>query len=362
MVELEVQEPPAVVEETALPAAEVPEAPESPDASAAATSSPTDEAVGSDRPRDERGRFLKRDGSPVAPDEQAKLEAEAVPAIPTTPKPPAPMVPAGEPFVFRADGQKIPIQGASLSETGLHIPIDQVPLIRQLLSEGVAHRGSWRQKEAEFNRRIEEASTVEKARADKYNAAAIFLFDKVNDPTWLQQLVNDPDRELGLLRRELGLELKTREIQAPRVQTPAAPQPQEPDEAQLTQAFGTVLHDEVDELLEDPRLKGLFSPDDIKDLKDDFLARMPAYAHVENGQYFVDREAVKRAFDREVKTQQRIKQAAAEAAKAREFNEKRNAPAAPIVPVVSTKGAGGNGSGTKTYKTKEEWRKAMRLD
>jgi hypothetical protein len=362
MSELEVQEPPAVVEETALPAAEVPGAPET--VSAGAEPDSTEPPV-SDRPRDTQGRFMKRDGSPVAPDEQARLEAAAtpVPATPTTPPAPAPpVVPAGEPFVFRAEGQKIPIPGASLSDQGLHVPIDQVPAIRQLLAEGMAHRGSWRQKEAEFNRRIEEASTVEKARADRYNAAAVFLFDKVNDPTWLQQLVNDPERELGLLRRELGLELKTREMQAPKAQTPAAPQPQEVDEAQLTQAFSAALLDEVDELLEDPRYKGLFSPEDIKELKDDYTARMAAYAHVDNGQYFVDRETVKRAFDREVKTQQRIKQAAAEAQKAREFNEKRNAPAAPIVPVVSTKGSGGNGSGAKVYKNRDEWRKAMRLD
>ena len=358
MIESEVQEPLSEVEETEVSPEGVPEAPET--VSAGAEPASQDTPV-SDRPRDAHGRFMKRDGTPVAPDEQAALEAQALaPATATTsPAAPTPTTTAGEPFVFRADGQKIPIPGSTLAPDGsLSIPPDQVPVIRQLLAEGVSHRGSWRQKEQEYQRRIEEASSVEKARADKYNHAAVFLFDKVNDPNWLQALVNDPERELGLLRRELGLELKQREIVAPRVQEQV--QQQEPDEAQLTAAFGAALTDEVDELLEDPRIRGVFSPEDVKDLKDDFIARMAAYAAQIDGEYFVDRQAVKRAFDREVKLLQRAQKAREDAVKAAEFNARRAQPAPNLPPVVSTKAppAAPATAGTGPS-SRDEWRKKM---
>lgn len=359
MSETEVQEPLSEVEETVVPTESVPEAPEA--ASTGAEPVLTD-APASDRPRDANGRFMKRDGTPVAPDEQAALEAAAS-AIPAT-EPPAPTQPigfTGDPFVFRAEGQKIPLTGAVVDKDGwLHIPPDQQPMTRQLLAEGVAHRGSWRQREADWQRQVSEAGAVEKARADKYNAAAVFLFDRINDPNWLQAVQQDPERELALLRRELGLELKQREIAAPRA--PEAPKAEAPNQQQVEAAFTATLTEEVDELLEDPRIRGLFTPEEAEELKADFTERMAAYAAEVDGQIMLDRHAVKRAFDREVKTQQRIKQAAAEAAKARTFNEKRNAPAPALPPVVSTKGPGGSGSTTKVYTSKEEWRKAMRLD
>lgn len=364
MLETEVQESAVAVAETEVPTTAIPEAPET--VSAGDEPASTDTPV-SDRPRDANGRFTKRDGTPVAPDEQARLEAAAasLPATPTTsPAPPPPSVPAGEPFVFRAEGQKIPILGASLNADGaLSVPPDQVPVVRQLLAEGMAHRGSWRQKEAEFNRRIEEAGSVEKAKADKYNAAAMHLFDTVNDPDWLQQLVNDPERTLGYLRKDLSYLLKEADLRAPRKATTP---PHEPaaavDDGQLERNFSAALTEEIEDRLDDPKVKALFSPEDRKELTEAFLEQMSAFAAEHEGEIKLDLHKLNKIFQREVTKQQRIKQAAAEAAKAREFNEKRNAPPGNVPPVVSTKGPGGNGSGTKKYESKEAWRKAMGLD
>jgi hypothetical protein len=358
--ETEVQEPSAVVEETAVPTVEVPEAPET--VSAGAEPASTEPPV-SDRPRDASGRFMKRDGTPVAPDEQAALEAQAsVPATPTTsPAPQPPSSPAGEPFVFRADGQKIPIPGSMLTADGaLSIPADQVPVIRQLLAEGVAHRGSWRQKESEYQRRIEEAGSVEKAKADKYNQAAMHLFDTVNNPEWLQTLVNDPERTLAYLRKDLGYLLKEADLKAPQPKTVQTPQqPQEVDQAQLAQAFGKALSEEIEDRLDDPKVKALFSPEERKELTEAFVEQMNAFYAEHEGQVSISLDALDKAFQREVRKQQMIKQAAAEAAKAREFNEKRNAPAPTLPPVVSTKGPGSTGSTTKKFQSREEWRKSM---
>src|SRR3990167_8805352 len=147
MPETEVLEPTAGVEET-QPTAEAPAAPEgeAPSAPVAETATTEPAAPTTARPRGPDGRFIKADGTQASEAEHAAMEAAPPASPPPASTPPQPAPTPGEPFVFRADGQKIPVPGAAVSTDGtLTIPADQVPAIRQLLAEGVSHRGSWRQ-------------------------------------------------------------------------------------------------------------------------------------------------------------------------------------------------------------------------
>src|SRR3990167_6575346 len=267
MTETEVLEPTSGVEETPT-ATETPAAPEgvAPSAPVVETAITEPAASLSTRPRGPDGRFIKADGTQASEAEHAAMEA----APPTSPPPaaltPPPAPTPGEPFVFRGDGQKIPVPGASLSSDGtLTIPADQVPAIRQLLAEGVSHRGSWRQREQEYKNQIESASATEKARADKYNKASVLLWDRVTNPDWLASASADP-REIEYLRRELDLELKTADLRAPKA--PDQPK-QDPavQQQQLEQSARTALDEEVELLLDGPQARALYtSPEDRKSL------------------------------------------------------------------------------------------------
>ncbi len=358
MLETEVLDAPAVAEEAAAPTTDAPEAPEI--ASAAAEAEPTDAPI-SDRPRDTQGRFLKRDGSPVASDEQASLEAKASSLATTAPASPA-AVPTGEPFVFRADGQKIPIPGASLTADGaLAIPPDQVPVIRQLLAEGMAHRGSWRQKEADYQRQVSEAGAVEKANAEKYNGAALWLFDKLNDDNFLMALATDPSRERAYLRRELGLMLSEAAAKAPRPSAQPQTQQAEPDEAAVEQAFTSALTEELDDLMDDPQVKALFAAEDRTEIQQAFRDNMAAFAAMHEGELKLDLHKLKKAFDREVGLHRKAKQAQVDAQKATAFNDARKPTNTPIAPALSTRGPGATGPTTKKFATREEYNKHMGL-
>lgn len=355
--EVEVLESEPVVEETVQPV----EASETPETAAptAPVEGTTDDATVSARTRDEKGRFApKTDGSPATDPASAAVPAPATPPASVVSSPP---VPAGEPFVFRADGQKIPIPGSTVDSEGhLRIPSGQVPAVRQLLAEGMAHRGSWRQREADYKQQIEQASAVEKARADKYNHAAVFLFDKVNDPNWLQALVNDPERELALLKRELGLELKTREIATP--QPVAVQAPQVPDEQQVEQAARSVLEEEVEMLLESPLARSVYTAEERETVMKRYQRRIGAYFVEHEGGPALDRHALKEDFEDELNQRKQVREQLTATAKAKEFNDKRNQPPANVPPVVSTKGPGGNATAPKKYDTREAWRKSMGMN
>lgn len=366
---LEAPEPTAAVAETELPTAEAPGAPD-----LGSTPAPGDEPTvaaqaptESTRPRDEKGRFIKADGTPASDAEQAVLEA-AEPKSPLSPTAPPPVAPAastspvGEPFVFRADGQKIPITGSSVSADGtLTIPAAQVPIVRQLLAEGVSHRGSWRQKEQDYQRQVHEATATSTAKAAKYNDAAVMLWDTITNPDWLQRAANDP-RELEFLRDRLDIALQRSDLKVPAPRE-APPQDESASEAQLQSAAQSALEEEVEALLDGPQARAIYvTAEDREKAVARFQRRLSAYFVEQDNGIALDRQILKEDFDEELALRQASRTAALEATKAAAFNAKRNAPVVAPPPVVSPKGPGGNAAGaSRVYKTREEYNKAMGL-
>ncbi len=117
------------------------------------------------------------------------------------------------------------------------------------------------------------------------------------------------------------------------------------------------MAEELDDYMDDPAVKALFgTAADRKDVQEAFALRMPAYAAMVEGSLKLDLQKLKKDFAREVGAQRKIKQAAIDAQKAKEFNSKRAAPAA-TTPVVGTKGSVATGSTGKKFQTKEEYQK-----
>lgn len=360
----EAPEPTAAVEETEQTA----EAPAAPEASSSPPSPADAEsaAAGKDasaptRPRDPAtGRFVKADGSLASDAEQAAMEAATPPASPPpAATPPAPPAPAGEPITFRAAGQRYPIPGSAIDANGnWTIPAEQTAQIRQLLAEGVEYRTNWRKKEQDWKTQVESAGATERARAEKYNRAAVLMFERMANQEWLAAAANDP-REVEYLRRELELELKSADLKAPR---PAVMPAQQQDPAQqsaaLEQAARATLEDEIELLLETPNARALYtSPDDRKALLARYQRRLNAYFTEHEGEIVLDRQILREDFEEEVTARQQMQKAAEDARKAVEFNARRNAPPPAAPPVVSTKAPPAVATTVNVPRDREDWRR-----
>ena len=252
--------------------------------------------------KDELAAMAKAEPKPVAePAPAAKPVAETPP--PVAAAPPVVPVPAAQPFLFRADGQRIPVEGAMLAPDGtLTIPAAQVAQIRTLLAAGVRHNGTYVQERKQWEEKASTASAAEKARAEKYNAVSLKLFDVV------ERLLVDKPEEFASLRRELALDLREADLNAPKT-TPVA----SPDEAVLERNARTTLQDAVDEYFDNPTAAALFSPDDRKELNAAVQQMLNAYFVDQDGEILLDLHALRAHLDREVKLQQRARQVSADA-------------------------------------------------
>lgn len=283
-------------------------------------------------------------------------------AEPTSPPPPAPAPVTTQPFVVRGDGKRLEMPGSTLNDKGdLTVAAEHVSTYRQLIAEGLAHRGSWRQKEQALQQQIKEASAVEAAQKEKYHRASVLLFEKVTDPQWLQMAVADP-REVQYLIRDLQLEIKAADMGAPKAPTP---QPAVPDEEnpQILEAANAVFVDYLEELLEGPQARTVFaSEEDRKALRAELEALAGTFFVKREDGWALSEEAMEKAFTKELRLKQHERQQQLAAKKAEEFNAKRNQPPVAAPPVVSTKGPGVTGPPTqKQYASKEEYYKAMGL-
>lgn len=136
--------------------------------------------------------------APPSPGAQPRAPASAQPSVPgQPPAAPAGAAPTGapEPWSFRADRQTFFVEGSSVDADGsLRIPKSQLPLVQQLLAEGAAHRGSWREQKAEYEARIAELEqSVEQhpdlLRARAFNAKLNALMEQGPDAVaaWLDK-------------------------------------------------------------------------------------------------------------------------------------------------------------------------------
>lgn len=326
-----------------------------PDPDAAPPAPPSDEPApagqdaGSDRPRDERGRFTaKQDTAPAAPDggQPSVPAAEPSPAVAAIP----------EPFVLRADGQRIPIPDAALTADGdLVIKASQVPQIRQLLAEGVTHRGSWRRREAEYQEQVRAASVAADVKAKKYNEAAVYLYDLLSDPAKLAALTESPER-IELVKERLALMLERHDLQMP-----VAPRQEQErqglDPQAVESAARATLDGYIEELLERREAKAVYdTPEKRQALAARLQRRIAAYFVEEQGQILLHENAVDADFEEELQERWSAHQAAEQKRKADAFNAKRNAPVT-APPVVGTKAPPPTAAPNATPTSREEWRK-----
>lgn len=328
------------------------------------------------QPRDQHGRFApKPDGTPEAPDAAEVTDPAAVPPAATDADPTAaPKLiddatrATASPFSFRAERQEHQFPDAEYYPGhGVLIPETRIPELKQLLSEGVTHRLTFRQHletvRSEARGQVEEASS----KAQAYHNAALKMFDILSNPEHVQRLAEDPEREIELLRRELALELRAMKPSGAKVQQEA---PAQEADAGLQEAAVSALEDEVLTALQhDPKYAVLarLNEEDRRDILSDFQEKLAAFFDEHEGQIVLDRHKVMAALDREVKrvtrlneVQEKARREAEALRRATESNVQRQKKV-DVPPAVPTRGSPSVGEQKKTYKTADEWRKDMGL-
>jgi hypothetical protein len=292
------------------------------------------------------------------------MEQSIAPSPPVAPAPPSPPVatPSGDPFVVRGDGQRLTMPGSTLDANGnLLVQAEHIPTYRQLIAEGLAHRGSWRQRETEYKSQIEQASASAQAQVAKYNEASIYLFNIVSDPDQLAALAASPDR-IEMVRERLALMLERHDLKIPKAQAPQAEAPAV-DDGQMEQAARSTLSGYIEELLESPQAKAVYdTPDKRQALTKRFQRRLNAYFVEQDGGVALHENMVDEDFREELADRIEARKLQTAHAKADAFNAARTPKPVTAPPVVSTKGPGstGNTSG-RIFKDKDEYRKAMGL-
>jgi hypothetical protein len=284
---------------------------------------------------DAQGRVHGPDGRVIKKEDAERIIAEAKAAVPAPPPPAvveapkAPEVPAtppAEPFTFRADGQRIPIEGAMLAPDGtLTIPASQVANVRGMFAAAVAHRRSG-DVAKQYEAKVKAAEAVGEARGQKYNRASVVLWDAVS-----QLLAEHPDR-LEMLRREVALTLREADMAIPKPQAAAPSEPQD-----LEPAARATLDGYVSELLEDLPEAKLLAPEDQKDLRAAIQHRLNAYFELRDGQPMLSEVAVENDVKRELRMYQRSHQARESAAREAEAAKKAAAFNAAQVPKPTPK-------------------------
>lgn len=153
---------------------------------------------------------------PIAPPAAPAPAAATPPAAPAAAAPPA-VAPADE-WKFRADRDDINVEGSKVNPDGsLTIPGKHRETLEQLLAEGIAHRGSWREEQTQYETRISELegrlndTQPEIARAKAFSDQLLALLDSGPDKVaeWLDNhTTNFPkfkaDAELKVMQAQLA--------------------------------------------------------------------------------------------------------------------------------------------------------------
>ena len=130
---------------------------------------------------------------------------------------------APTPFSFRADRSDYAIDGATIGPDGnVTIPKAQADYVKQLLAEGVAHRGSWQQQReqyesriAELERSVESHPDILRARAYSNQIRQLMAQPAEKIAEWLDNLaVNQPAFEARSEAEVLRQQLEAQQGQA----------------------------------------------------------------------------------------------------------------------------------------------------
>lgn len=342
-------------EVTASPSveSEAPDPSTAPDVPADAESAPGADS-GSAQPRADNGRFAPKGPSTESADAAPPAVASPPGSPGTTPAAPvAPPAIADRPFTVRATGQVHPIDGAVLQGDGsLKVAPDQVGLVKQLLSEGLHHRATHRQREQEFTSRVEEATKRGTADATRWKSLFEHTYQLLSNPEALVALANGYDERFPILKDRLDVLFDRASLQMPREAPKAAEDPQASERA-VQEAASAAFHEELDDFLEEPGYASVFTGEELTALRERMEHRWTSYFTQHEGETVLDRHALKAELDYEAKLRTRASSNATALAKAAAANATRSAP--PAVPSVVPARGSPTPSDTATKPDRATW-------
>ena len=239
-----------------------------------------------------------------------KIVAGEAPAAPVTPAPeavtPPPVVaeapkpeptPVAEPFAFRVNGKRYEIPG-------LVVPPEQSERVRQLLINGANHEQNFPRMQAESKQKLAQAEQRVEAVKGKYNAASVFLFDR------LSQVLAEQPQELEMVKRELALMLKEADLTIPKT----APAEAEP-EGVTEEAARAELAVGLRELHEDLPGAKILSAEDRAEMEQAIQADIESYFVQREDGIYLDTYKLKARYERDLKIYTRAHQAKESAAR-----------------------------------------------
>jgi hypothetical protein len=330
----------------------------------------------------EPGQSSATDGAKKSED-VAPAAAKAEPAT-VAPTPATSEAVQPTPFSYRGDRGEHVFEGAfHYPGDGVYVPEAKLPQLKQLLSAGQRHLGSWQRERREL---IQRAESAEKGRTEKdvANDAVVALFNdlataKTDDEVieWAMNFrARAPEHRLAIRERQLRHreeELKRR----------AQPSPEEV-EAQLDQTFSSELSATLKQLFGQEAAKAL-TEQDRREIAEEFQGErdvllrtaredMPEFG-IKKGERYFEGRPLARAIETRVRIRTEAQRAARAAADAAAVNARRAGTGGPTPPPQAKPGSttadtaaapqkkvdddGQPRDRRGRFKSKDEWREFM---
>jgi hypothetical protein len=176
-----------------------------------------------------------------------------------------------QPFTFKGDKTEHTLEGAHYyAGDGLYVPEAQVPRLKQLLSSGAIHQGSWQKREREFERTVKSLREERNEKDVAADAVMDLVFkDLANAKTedeiidWALNFKKSiPEYRVAI--REKQLEARER-----RIEERGRPSPEDVEE-QIGEVAAAELDRTLEEIFKRPEIKKLLDDADRAELKSRF--------------------------------------------------------------------------------------------
>ena len=301
------------------------------------------------QPRDESGRFAPKPGeTPSAPPgEPAAPSAEAPPAQPSE-------------FTYRADGADYVVEGSRVYPDGsVWLPAPVIEDLKAIVAEGIAHRGSWREREAEYQRQVEavqQDAVQQIAAARQESERAKVTLDALDQlrrqgPEKVAEWLDNLDRNWDLLMARAENQLLRNQYE--QAQASTAGYAVEQQAQQMVPQLETTLRQSLSALVARPEYRGLDADQMFTRLVQRDLDRIffeadeqtARHLNVPVGYPLVNYDVIEEAVRADADLLRQVSRAT-----------ERNRPATPpppTVPAAGTATPSGEQSGPK-FKTREE--------
>lgn len=295
------------------------------------------------RPRDAKsGKFLPKTEPQADGTDEESIEAEA---------PDAEEIPEAQPFVFKAARQEYTIEGAQhIPGLGLAIPEDQIPFLRQTLSEGAYARTEGRRQTQALEAKIRQLESAPKSTdaEDRANAILKQLDQVLSNPEAAMEFIANLEIQGPILRERARADLAEKrynDIHSTK-QTEESRQKEEQLESDKQTAWS-----ETFKALKSDKAFALFRPEDWQQFEEEMQEFAPALFVKQGEDLFLNEAAIVKAARQRADLLKRVTSQATTLNKAQTFNAARANPGkAP--PVVQTPQAEAEEAKPKNW---DEW-------